>query len=181
MSRLAKKPVKLPEGVTVKEESGVLFFEGPKGKLKVGILPFVKVKAESGLMDVSTTDKIRQARMNTGTMWSLAKNAAEGVSAGFSKILEIEGIGYRASLEGKNLSLSLGYVHPVKFEIPEGISVTVEKNVITVSGIDKHLVGETAARIRKLKKPEPYKGKGIHYRGEVIRRKAGKKVAAAAA
>lgn len=181
MSRLAKKPIKLPEGVAVKEESGALVFRGPKGELKVDILPFVKVKADGGLMEVSMTGNVRQARMNAGTMWSLARNAANGVAGGFSKVLEIEGIGYRANVEGKNLMLSLGYVHPVKFPIPEGISVTAEKNVITVSGIDKHLVGETAANIRKLKKPEPYKGKGIRYKNEVIRRKAGKKVATAAA
>ncbi|MEK7546824.1 MAG: 50S ribosomal protein L6 [Patescibacteria group bacterium] len=181
MSRLAKKPVILPEGVTVREESGILFLKGPKGELKVSILPFLKIKTDGGLAEISQTNNVRQARANAGTMWSLVKNASQGVSAGFSKILEIEGIGYRANTEGKNLMLSLGYVKPVKFEVPEGISITVEKNVITVSGMDKQLVGETAAKIRQLKKPEPYKGKGIRYKNEVIRRKAGKKVATAAA
>ncbi|MBI4084949.1 MAG: 50S ribosomal protein L6 [Candidatus Liptonbacteria bacterium] len=180
MSRLAKKSIKFPEGVTIREESGTMILEGPKGELKVPVLPFTEVKSEDGSASVSSSSSVRQARANLGTMWSLVKNASEGVFAGFSKILEIEGIGYRANLEGKNLMLSLGYVKPVKFEIPEGISITTEKNVITVSGIDKQLVGETAARIRKLKKPEPYKGKGIKYKGEIIRRKAGKKVAATA-
>lgn len=181
MSRLAKKPVKLPEGVTLKEETGVLFFKGPKGEFKVPVLPFVEVKTNEGVAEISVVNNVRQARANVGTMWSLVKNASEGVSAGFSKVLQIEGIGYRAALDGKNLMLSLGYVHPVKFEIPEGISITVEKSIVTVSGIDKQLVGETAAKIRELKKPEPYKGKGIRYQNEVVRRKAGKKVAAAGA
>ncbi len=181
MSRLAKKPIKLPEGVTVKEDAGVLFFKGPKGELNVPILPFIKVKTEGDSAEVFIANNVRQARSNVGTMWSLFKNASDGVSIGFSKVLQIEGIGYKAVLEGKNLMLSLGYVKPVKFEIPEGISITVEKNIVTVSGIDKQLVGETAAKIRKLKKPEPYKGKGIRYKDEIVRRKAGKKVATAAA
>lgn len=181
MSRLAKKPIKFPEGVAVKEDAGVLFFKGPKGELKVPVLPFTKVTIGEGSAEVSTLNNIRQARTNSGTMWSLFKNASAGVSAGFSKVLQIEGIGYRAVLEGKNLMLSLGYVKPVKFEIPEGISIIVEKNIVTISGIDKQLVGETAAKIRALKKPEPYKGKGIRYKDEIIIRKAGKKVAAAGA
>ena len=117
--------------------------------------------------------------MNVGTMWSLARNAAQGVLSEFSKVLEIEGIGYRASIEGDTLVLSLGYAQPVRFKIPKDVSVRVEKNVITISGVDKQLVGETAATIRQLKKPEPYKGKGIRYRGEIIRRKAGKKATTA--
>ncbi len=181
MSRLAKKPVKFPAGVAVGEEGGILAFKGPKGEIKVKILPFVNVEVEGNSAKISFSKNIRQAKANSGTMWSLVKNAAEGVSSGFSKKLEIEGIGYRANIEGKNLMLSLGYVKPVKFEIPEGISIAVEKNIVTISGVNKHLVGETAAKIRHLKKPEPYKGKGIKYQGEVIRRKAGKKVAATAA
>lgn len=181
MSRLAKKPVKLPEGVVVSEEDRELFFKGPKGEIRVKILPFLKVKAEDGLVEVSPSSGIRQARANAGTMWSLARNAAAGVSEGFSKTLEIEGVGYRAVIEGKTLVLSLGYVQPVKMEIPEGVSMSVEKNAIKISGIDKRLVGQTAAEIRQLKKPEPYKGKGIRYQGEVIKRKAGKKAATAAA
>jgi len=181
MSRLAKKPIKFPEGVSVKEDAGVLFFKGPKGELKVSVLPFTKVKIEDGSAEVSTLNNVRQARANIGTMWSLFKNAADGVSAGFSKVLQIEGIGYKAALEGKNLMLSLGYVKPVKFEIPEGILITVEKNIVTISGMDKQMVGEAAANIRALKKPEPYKGKGIRYKDEVIIRKAGKKVATGSA
>src|SRR3989338_8686091 len=129
MSRLAKKPVILPENVTLKEDSGVLFFKGPKGELKVPALPFIKLKIDGNSAEISTTINARQARANSGTMWSLIKNAAEGVSAGFAKVLQIEGIGYRAALEGKKVMLSLGYVQPVKFEIPEGISITVEKKI----------------------------------------------------
>ncbi|MBI4086316.1 MAG: 50S ribosomal protein L6 [Candidatus Liptonbacteria bacterium] len=180
MSRLAKKPIRLQESVTVKEESGMLLIKGPKGELGVRVLPFLSFGIKDGSVDVSPVNQIRQSRANAGTMWSLIKNAAEGVAAGFSKTLEIEGIGYRASVEGNALILALGYVQPVRVEIPEGIAIKTEKNMIHISGIDKRLVGETAARIRRLKKPEPYKGKGIRYQGEVVRRKAGKKAAAAA-
>ena len=181
MSRLAKKPVILPENVTLKEDAGVLFFKGPKGEFNVPVLPFIKLKIDGSSAEISTAINARQARANSGTMWSLIKNAAEGVSTGFAKVLQIEGIGYRAALEGKNLMLSLGYVQPIKFEIPEGISITIEKNIVTISGINKQLVGEVAAKIRELKKPEPYKGKGIRYQNEIVRRKAGKKVATATA
>ncbi len=158
-----------------------MFFKGPKGEFKVSTLPFIKIKIDGGSAEISTTNNARQARANSGTMWSLVKNAADGVSTGFIKVLQIEGIGYRAVLDGKNLMLSLGYVQPIKFEIPEGISISIDKNIVTVSGIDKQLVGEVAAKIRELKKPEPYKGKGIRYQNEIVRRKAGKKVATAAA
>ena len=181
MSRLAKKPIILPEGVSVKEASGTLSFKGPKGEAALRILPLVTVSVIDGGIQVAPAGEARQSKANAGTMWSLAKNAAEGVASGFKKILEIEGVGYRATLEGNALLLALGYVQPVKFEIPKGISVVVEKNVITISGIDKHLVGQAAATIRQFKKPEPYKGKGIRYQGEVIKRKAGKKATSTAA
>lgn len=181
MSRLAKKPIKLPESVTVKEESEMLLVKGSKGELKVRILPFLSLRIEDDSVGVSPVNQVRQSRANAGTMWSLIKNAVEGVATGFSKTLEIEGIGYRASIEGNALVLMLGYVQPVRFEIPDGITLKTEKNTIQISGIDKRLVGEIAARIRQLKKPEPYKGKGIRYQGEVVRRKAGKKAAAATA
>lgn len=180
MSRLAKKPIKLPEAVAVTEETGSLLFKGSKGELRVPILPFLSITIENGSVAVSSASQIRQSRANAGTMWSLIKNAAEGVASGFSKTLEIEGVGYRANVEGNALALALGYVQPVRVEIPAGISIKTEKNTIHISGIDKRLVGEIASRIRQLKKPEPYKGKGIRYKGEIIRRKAGKKAAAAA-
>ncbi len=175
MSRLAKRPIKLPEAVQVQEKEGKLLFKGAKGGLEVPILPFLSVELNDGLINISPIGEHKQSRANAGTTWSLIKNAIEGVTTGFSKTLEIEGVGYRANVEGNNLLLSLGYVQPVRLEIPQGISVKVEKNTIQISGIDKCLVGETAAKIRQLKKPEPYKGKGIRYQGEVVRKKAGKK------
>jgi large subunit ribosomal protein L6 len=114
---------------------------------------------------------------NLGTMWANLRNAIQGVTEGFIKVLEIEGVGYKAVAEGKTLVLSLGYSHPIRFELPEGITAVVDKNTVTISGNDKQMVGQVAAEIRAYRKPEPYKGKGIHYKGEVIRRKVGKKAA----
>lgn len=181
MSRLAKKPIILPQGSSAEVKPGEVFVRGPKGEKTLPILPFTTVTAAPEGVTVASGAGHKQARANVGTMWSLIRNAAEGVTGGFTKILEIEGVGYKAALEGKNLMLSLGYVHPVKYPIAEGITVTVEKNVITITGTDKDLVGRTAAQIREQKKPEPYKGKGIRYRGEVIVRKVGKKAAGATA
>jgi large subunit ribosomal protein L6 len=181
MSRLARQPIPVAEGLSVKEEKGFIVVKGPKGEMSVPMLPHITVKIEPEGVRVATTETIKQAVSNTGTMWSLIQNAVEGVSEGFSKILEIEGVGYKAALEGKTLVLSLGYSQPIRYEPAEGITVVIEKSTITISGINKEVVGQTAAEIRAYRKPEPYKGKGIHYRGEVIRRKVGKKAAAAAA
>ena len=180
MSRLARKPIVANEGVTVSRADGALLIKGPKGEIRVPVLPHIEVAGDGSLV-VSTKEESTQARANQGTMWSLIQNAFEGVTKGFAKILEIEGVGYRATLEADTLVLALGYVNPVRFPIPKGITIVVEKNVLVISGIDKELVGRIASQIRALKKPEPYKGKGIHYRGEVIRRKVGKKAATAAA
>jgi len=177
MSKIGKQPVILPEGVSVKNDSGRLLFHGPKGELTVKIIPHVSVAIEGNEIKFSPTADSKQAFSNWGTLRSIAASAAAGVMGGFVKQLEIEGVGFRAVMEGGNLTLHLGYSHPVKVEAPKGIVFSVEKNTITVSGFDKYLVGQTAAKIRALKKPEPYKGKGIHYKGEVIRRKSGKKVA----
>ncbi len=176
MSRLAKKSIAVPQGVTVKHDGQVLRVKGAKGELAVRTVG-VEVKVEEGKVWVSE-DKKGEATPLTGTIWSLVKNAIQGVAEGFLKILEIEGVGYRAVLEGKELVLFLGYAQPVRMKMPEGVAVKIEKNAIEISGIDKDLVGRVAANIRALKKPEPYKGKGIHYRGEVIRRKVGKKAGA---
>ncbi len=181
MSRLAKKPIAVPEGVTVTRSGGAVVVTGQKGELRVPLLPFTDLAVESAGVMVRATEEKKQARANQGTLWSLTKNAIEGVHQGFSKVLEIEGVGYRAQMDGTTLALSLGYVNPVRVPIPADIAISVEKNVITVSGADKELVGRIASQIRALKKPEPYKGKGIHYRGEVIRRKVGKKAATVAA
>lgn len=180
MSKIGKKPIIIPEGVEVRIDGGVLNIKGKKGELSLKILPFVKVDLNDKAITFSVEGDFKQARSNWGTMRSLANNAVIGVSDGFSKTLEIGGVGYRASLEGNNLVLNIGFTNPVKIIPSAGIVITVEKNIIKVSGIDKALVGKTAAEIRAKKKPEPYKGKGIKYQGEVIKRKEGKKAAAAA-
>lgn len=180
MSRLAKKPIILEPGVFVVQNAGVLSFKGPKGEKAVKILPHIEVEINDKNLMVKSNKSVKQARANLGTTWSLIKNAVIGVSQQFFKVLEIEGIGFRAALEGATLVLTLGFVNPIRFNPPQGISIKVEKNRITVSGVDKEVVGQVAAQIRAFKKPEPYKGKGIHYQGEVIRRKAGKKATASA-
>lgn len=177
MSRLSKKPISIPSGVAVSVEGENVLIKGSKGDQGVLILPWTLVEISEGGVTVKSTDLNRQARANIGTMWSLIKGAIEGAHNGYTKTLEIEGVGYRAQVEGNSLSLSLGYVNPVKFPIPSGISISTEKNAIIINGINKDLVGRTASEIRSLKKPEPYKGKGIRYRGEVIVRKVGKKAA----
>lgn len=177
MSKLAKKPIILPEGVQAEVESGAIKFTGKEGTLSVSILEHVKLELKDRQFLIGALAHHKQARANRGTLSALIKNAILGVSQGFTKTLEIEGIGFRAQMEGVNLLLNIGFTHPVKFVPPAGIKISVEKSTIKISGVDKKLVGETAAQIRKLKKPEPYKGKGIRYSDEVVRRKAGKKVA----
>lgn len=178
MSRLAKKPLIIISGVTLTEDGHLLSFKGPKGEKELKILDGVKVRVEGQNVSVEPTRNAKVAKMNTGTMWSLIRNTLSGLTEGFSKVLEIEGVGFRAALEGKTLVLNLGFVNPVRFNPPEGITINVEKNTVTISGSDKQLVGQVAAEIRSFKKPEPYKGKGIKYQGEVVRRKSGKKATA---
>jgi large subunit ribosomal protein L6 len=175
MSRIGKQPIIIPSAVTVAIQSGVVSVTGPKGTLKLSVPGEIAVVQEANVITVSRAHETRQSRKLWGTIRALIANMVEGVTAGFEKKLEIEGVGYRATQAGKNLELALGFSHPVKIEAQDGIDFKVEKNVITVSGISKEDVGRVAANIRALKKPEPYKGKGIHYIGEVIRRKAGKK------
>lgn len=181
MSRLSKKPIAIPDGITVTPSADAVAVKGPKGEKKVPMLPFTEVALAEGGVMVTGNATNKQARANLGTMWSLTRNAILGVHEGYKKVLEIEGVGYKAALEGKVLVVSLGYVHPVKFPIPDDITITVEKNVVTITGNDKDMVGRTASQIRALKKPEPYKGKGIRYQGEIIKRKVGKKAAGASA
>ncbi len=178
MSRLIKKPVVIEGGATVTERDGVLIFTGPKGEQRVTLAPGVGIKIEGQNLWIEKAGEVTNKAI-LGTLWALSRNAIEGVTKGFSKILEIEGVGYRAVLEGKDLILHLGYALPVRVKIDDAITVVVEKNTIKISGIDKNLVGLAAAKIRSLKKPEPYKGKGIRYRGEVVRRKVGKKAGTA--
>jgi len=179
MSRLAKKPIKITEGVTVKIENGKIAFKGAKGELAVRLLPMVGVDMKGVELTVSKEGNSKQASANTGTTVALIRNAMEGVSSGFTKVLEIEGVGFKAAMEGTTIVLSLGFANPVKIKAPEGITITVEKSLVKISGVDRELVGQVAANIRAMKKPEPYKGKGIHYLGEVIPRKVGKKAGAA--
>ena len=181
MSRLARKPVKVSSGVTVSNDGKWILVKGPKGELKIKLLSFVKVDISGDEVQISKAANSQQSSANSGTMVALLKNAIEGVSNGFVKILEIEGVGFRATIDGKNLVLALGFVNPIRVEPPEGITITVEKNQVKVSGTDLGVVGQIAAKIRSYKKPEPYKGKGIRYQGEVIQRKVGKKAGAAAA
>ena len=178
MSRLIKKSIPVPAGVTVSQTTGVFAIKGPKGELTVNIPTGVTIKIDGANVWVEKAND--DAKAMSGTVWALIRNAIAGVTEGFIKILEIEGVGYRVAMEGKTLVLHLGYALPVKMPIDDGVTVVVEKNVMKISGISKELVGQVAAEIRALKKPEPYKGKGIHYQGEVIRRKAGKKAGAAA-
>lgn len=179
MSKIAKKPIILPAGVTVSVQAGSVTVSGPKGQLTGPVVPGVSIAAEDGRVRTSVEDpKERRLKSLWGTMHSLLVNMITGVSSGYVKKLEIVGVGYRATADKTKLSMHLGYSHPVELPIPAGLEVKVEKNVITVSGIDKQLVGEFSALIRSQRKPEPYKGKGIKYENEVIRRKAGKVVKA---
>lgn len=178
MSRIGKKPIQIPDGVTVKKDGSVLTVKGPKGELQKDIMSGIMVETRDKEILVAVDQKLKKASAMWGLWRALIQNMVSGVSGGYEKKLEIEGVGFKVQQEGANLNFSLGLSHPVKFEAPKGIQLKAEKNVITVSGIDKELVGNTAAGIRKLKPPEPYKGKGIHYLGEVIRRKAGKKAVA---
>mgnify|MGYP001560139575 CR=1 FL=1 len=179
MSKIGKKPIIIPKTVNVEINDGVLNVKGKSGEIILKILPHMKLELKDGMISVNIDNDSRIARTNWGTMRSLIQNAIIGIEEGFSKILEIEGVGYRATMEGDNLVLNIGFSHQVKIASPLGVKISVEKNTIKLFGIDKFLVGETAAKIRAMKKPEPYKGKGIRYQGELIRRKEGKKAASA--
>lgn len=174
MSRIGKLPIDVPAGVTITVESDVITVKGAKGELTVPHLSDVTVAIEDGKAVVTRKDDERIARAQHGLQRSLLNNAVEGVTKGFEKKLEVNGVGFRVAGGGRSLEMALGFSHPVKYEAREGVELTVDKMTITVSGIDKQLVGHTAAEIRALKKPEPYKGKGIKYADEVILRKAGK-------
>jgi large subunit ribosomal protein L6 len=176
MSRVGKKPVIIPSGVDAKVEGNVLTVKGPKGTLTQVTNPKVTYVIADGKITTSVKNEENvKERALWGLFSRLAANMVEGVTKGFKKQLEINGVGYKVSMAGpKVLKLDVGFSHDVDFPVPEGIEITVEKNIITVSGASKHQVGETAAQIRKIKKPEPYKGKGIKYVDETIIRKAGK-------
>lgn len=178
MSRLGRLPIELPAGTQAKIEDGFIIVKGPKGGLKEKLHNLVKIEVDSKEIRVSVhNQETKKEKALWGVFRSLINNMVIGVNRGFEKKLEMNGVGYRASLTGQKLVLNVGYSHPVEFTLPEGIKAAVEDNIITISGIDKQLVGETAAQIRKTRKPEPYKGKGIRYIDEVVRRKAGKAAA----
>lgn len=179
MSKIGKKPIEIPEAVEVRLNGAFLEVRGKGGEIKLPVLAHTKIDLEDKKIKVLSLGEDKQARSNWGTMRALAQNAVNGVNGGFSKELEIQGVGYKAAMEGSNLSLNVGFTHPVKFQPPSGIKISVEKNFIKIFGADKNLVGESAAKIRAIKKPEPYKGKGIRYKGETVKIKAGKKVAGA--
>jgi len=178
MSRLGKLPIELPQGTQAKIENGFILVKGPKGELKEKLHQLIKVDISDKEIKISVTNaENRKERALWGLFRSLIKNMVVGVSEGYEKKLEINGVGFKAMVSGKKLTLNVGYSHPVEYDLPEEIDAQVEGNVITINGIDKQLVGEVAAQIRNVKKPEPYKGKGIKYIDEVIRRKVGKAAA----
>ena len=178
MSRIGKKPVTFPQSVKISESAGIVKVEGPKGTLSSKLPEGITMILSEGNLVIERKSDERVVRSYHGLARTLIGNMVTGVSTGFAKSLEISGVGYRAEIDGSNLKLALGFSSPVQYVIPKGIDVKVDKQTsITISGIDKQLVGKVAAEIRALKKPEPYKGKGIKYAGEHIRRKAGKSAA----
>ena len=176
MSRIGNKPIPLPKGVEVKKDGDAVLVKGPKGSLTTAVVPGISVKVENNVVSFSRGDNEGRSRAAHGLMRALIANNVLGVTQGFKKELDIVGVGYRAEVKGKEVVFQLGYSHPVRFPIPKGIDVQVHGKTghIVVTGIDKQQVGQTAAEIRSLREPDPYKGKGIKYSDEVIRRKAGK-------
>lgn len=174
MSRIGKQPILVPSGVNVTIADGKVSVSGSKGNLETPILAGMTVKQDGDNLVVSRPDDEKLHRSNHGLMRSLIDNMITGVSKGFEKKLEVTGVGYRVNMAGSSIKLSLGFSHEVEYPLPEGVSAQVEQNTITISGYDKQKVGQVAAEIRALKKPEPYKGKGIAYAGERILRKSGK-------
>jgi large subunit ribosomal protein L6 len=174
MSRIGRKPITIPSGVTVDIAERHITVTGAKGKLEIDLLPGINVEQNEGVLNVSKEVETPETGRSYGLMRTLIDNMVVGVSQGFTRQLEINGVGFRAAVAGNVITLSLGFSHPVVFTLPQGVEAKVEKNVITLSGFDKQAVGQVAANLRALKKPEPYKGKGIKYAEEHIRRKAGK-------
>lgn len=180
MSRIGKQPIPLPAGVTASVNGSVVTVKGPKGELTAIVHPHMNVEIKDGAIVVSVAKKSKQAAALWGTTRANLANLVQGVTEGFKKQLELQGVGYRANLKGKDIELQVGFSHPVLIKAPEGIAFTVEQEIVTVAGINKQLVGQVTASIRAVRKPEPYQGKGIRYVGEVVRRKVGKVVGATA-
>jgi large subunit ribosomal protein L6 len=176
MSRIGKKPVAVPAGVTASLNDGILSVKGPKGTLSMSTLAEISYGIEDGAISIQPANGTKRARSFWGMQRTQVQNLVTGVTEGFTKVLEISGVGYRAASQGKVLKLQLGYSHDVNYEIPEGVTIkTPDQTTVEISGNDKQQVGQVAAEIRRWRKPEPYKGKGIKYRGEYIFRKEGKK------
>jgi len=175
MSRVGKKPISLPKGVEVRQDGDTIVVKGPKGSVTAPLVKGISLTVENGVVNLARADEERQSRANHGLVRALLANGVLGVSEGFKKELDIVGVGYRAEVKGRAVVFQLGYSHPVNFAIPEGIDVAVDKGGhVVITGIDKQKVGQTAAEIRSLRKPDPYKGKGIKYSTEIVRRKQGK-------
>ncbi len=176
MSRVGKNPISLPDGVDVKLQGSLVTVKGPKGELKWTIPPRIKVSLQEKNVLVERPSDSKPYRSLHGTVRSVIANMVAGTSTGFEKVMEISGVGYRAQVQGKKINFLLGYSHPIEFELPEGITAEADKKqtLLTLRGIDKHLIGQVAANIRALRPPNIYKGKGIRYAGEVIRLKVGK-------
>jgi len=175
MSRIGKKPIPIPKGVTVKVASDAIEVKGPKGQLRQLLPPGIVFAQDNGSLVASLEREDGELRKFHGLARSLVANAVTGVTEGFKKELDIVGVGYRAELKGKQVHFALGYSHPVVFDIPSGIDIAVDKQThITVTGVDRQLVGQVAANIRRMRKPDPYKQKGVRYTGEVLKKKVGK-------
>jgi large subunit ribosomal protein L6 len=176
MSRIGKKEIPLPKGVEVRQDGEAILVKGPKGSLTTAVIPGITMSVEDNVVKFQRRDDEGKTRAFHGLMRALVANNVKGVSEGFKRELDIIGVGYRAEVKGREVVFALGYSHPVRFAIPDGIEITVEPKSghITITGIDRQKVGQTAAEIRSLREPDPYKGKGIKYSDEIIRRKAGK-------
>ena len=174
MSRIGKQPIVLPKGVEVKLGEDMVEVKGPKGTLQTPMSSLLNYELTEGLLTITRKDDSRESNAQHGLRRTLVANCVEGVSKGFSKTLEVIGVGFKVDVKGNIVDLSVGFSHPVLIELPKGLEAKAEGTKLTISGIDKELVGEYAARIRRVRKPEPYKGKGIKYDNEIIRRKAGK-------
>ena len=174
MSRIGKKPIIIPDKVEVKISGNLIEVKGPLGNSSMTLMPNLQITQKDNLLEITRTKEDNATRSAHGLTNRLLSNIITGVVAGYQKELELIGVGYKVAMKGQNLELFIGFSHPVLFTPPAGIKIQVEKNLVKISGIDKQLVGETAAKIRGLKKPEPYKGKGLKYANEHIRRKAGK-------
>jgi large subunit ribosomal protein L6 len=174
MSRIGRKPITIPAGVTVERTDRLIKVAGPKGNLELVLMPDLKLEQADSVLTLTKEVETPETQRSYGLMRTLIDNMVVGVSQGFTRQLEINGVGYRASVAGNVITLALGFSHPVIFQLPAGVEAKVEKNLVTLTGFDKQAVGQVAANLRALKKPEPYKGKGIKYVEETIRRKAGK-------